>query len=182
MRDTTRRISTVFVLVWFGFGILSFLPACTIADVEPPMYEEHTTYTWTNKPDPAIHVSIAGSGDSASAPHSVTLTVDTGPASASGFVLESPDLASLTTILPSQLPWTTTVSNRQVTLRKEAGQPYELTVEKLPNSVPRGYMTDVSNWCLELKDLPTPNSVTATISSLTRALTLTTAAVLIVFP
>ena len=133
-------------------------------------------------PDPAIHFSIAGSGDAASAPHSVTLTVDTGPASASGFVLESPDIAGLTTILPSQLPWTTTVSNRRVTPRREAGQPYELTVEKLPTTVPRGYMTDVSNWCLELDDLPTPNSATATISGLTRTLTLATAAVLMVFP
>ena len=115
-------------------------------------------------------------------PHSVTLTVDTGPAAASGFVLNSPDIAGPTTILPSQLPWSTTISNRQVTLRKEAGQPYELTVEKLPTTVPRGYMTDVTSWCLELDDLPTPNSVTATISSLTRTLTLATAAVLMVCP
>lgn len=108
--------------------------------------------------------------------------MDTGPASASGFVLESPDIAGLTTILPSQLPWSTTVSNRRMTLRKKAGQPYKLTVEKLPTSVPRGYMTDVSYWCLELYYVPTPNSVTATISSLTRTLTPATAAVLRVFP
>ncbi len=156
--------------------------AALLALIAAPPCRGHSSFTWTDQPAPVIRFTITGSADTAVAPHSVTLTADTGTVMATGFILESPDSAEPISILPSQLPWTQTVSNRRVTLRKEAGQPYELSIVKLPTTVPRGYMTDVSDWSLTLNGLGATNSTAVSISALTRSLAPTTAANLNVPP
>jgi hypothetical protein len=140
----------------------------------------HSAYAWSNVTDPVIWFTVEGSADASLAPHSVTLSIDTGSVLATGFVLKSPDVPApgLTTILPSQLPWTTTVANRKVTLQKLAGQPYQLIIEKLPNTVPRGTIADVTDWYLQLNGLTVPNNVATSIDCLDRNLVASTRAYL----
>lgn len=152
-----------------------------LGSLAAPSAWSHSAFTWTGAANPVIRFTISGSADTATAPHSVTLTLITGTAAATSLVLDNPDEASAATILPSQLPWSVTNSLRRVTISKQADR-YVLVVEKLPTTVPRGYMTDVTDWALTLNGLGAADSVQGSIGSVTRTLGSTSAAVLNVPP
>ena len=96
--------------------------------------------------------------------------MDTGGIAAASFTLHNPAAGSDITILPAQLPWSTSTASKQISLTQGPPGHYVLQIDQLPNTNPRGYITSTEEWFITLSSLSVPNTVATSIRSQNRLL------------
>ena len=141
-----------------------FLLVIIFLGASPALFA-HTDFAWTDEAAPKIYFTITGSTDTSTAAHRVTLTMDTGGIAAASFTLHNPAAGSDITILPAQLPWSTSTPAKQISLTQGPPGHYVLQIDQLPNAAPRGYITSTEEWFITLSGLSVPNTVATSIRS-----------------